>query len=544
MVGSDGHIVVIAVWLAGGVFGLVATMVLTWLFQAWRIRRRIVRSVVTQLPIDLPQKKSPRFRLVALRRRYAIKHGWSVPKLALLDSDSHVVELVAVLDALATARLGWSITKQGIVLLTDSVERMQPYVLLLNQPLRVSMEHLAHLTSGIDVLFGAVLPPEMVSWLEHTQLVNFAHVVQSKIAALESGHLIQFHPGGAESGIDLPGPHVAWVTLFLSTIREIGLLSRNETTLDRALRNATIDVAGVSTGVWLGTIAATFLAVALDVTLTGGVATALLGLGGIGGGVVGARAARKIKRLRLDELAERYLRAWVETGERLECVNSRTRRRLQWLLRRVEQRRVGLCDATESNWRADVACVLQQRDAALASFARQAPALLESARGTTHERLAELDAAYVVCRRTIWWPSSSNVALWLERRFLRRTRACLDHAASELRRCSTERTIEVVWPILREAAAHDPLLVLMPALITCAKREREFGQRIDQINATHRATAEQQYQELRQTLDARSQKILDVATAEATPAIASLQQLDEEVRREAATLGERLEHAA
>jgi len=35
-----------------------------------------------------------------------------------------------------------------------------------------------------------------------------------------------------------------------------------------------------------------------------------------------------------------------------------------------------------------------------------------------------------------------------------------------------------------------------------------------------------------------------VATAEATPAIASLQQLDEEVRREAATLGERLEHAA
>jgi hypothetical protein len=528
-------------WIGTCLGAIAITLGLTWLIRARNVGRRLLAPAMAQLPRDVPERNRPRFRAFVVRRGSFSKSNWSMPKVSLLDPKSHTVETVAVLDAIANAYLSWSVLKQGVVLATDYVERISLDILRFDAPLRAGMEQLAHLSGNVEALVEAILPAHLWTWFEHTHLMQFAHAVQAKIEALDAGNFIDFQPEGVPTDFDF-SMHFPWVTAILSSAREIRLLYRNDTTLDRALGHVALDVAAVSGGVFLGTgvgaLALTLAAAALDVTVTGGVATAILAFFGIGGGLAGAKASRKIKGLRLEALSEQYARESVEVATTLTTIERKARKRFQRLARTIEKRQTTLRKETKLAWRSEITRVIKERDVALTAFAAHAPGLVQSKLTTARTQLTTLNAKYTKRRHFIWWPSATNVSLWLERRFTMRTVESLERATRELKRCQAT-TIDIVWPILRQAVADDPLLVVAPALVECAEQDREFERQLAHVDAQNREMAQRHYEDLQTELDERTSKILASVDSEMSPVLEPLRELDEELCREAAALGRR-----
>jgi hypothetical protein len=307
-----------------------------WLIRARNAGRELLAPSVEQFPENLPKHQRPRFRVFGFRRGRAVNHNWSMPKIALLDPKSHAVEAVAVLDALANADLGWNLLKQGAVLAKDYVQRIPLDVLRFDETLRVGMERLAYLSNNVEAFVEAVLPVDLWNWFEQTELMQFAHTIQAKIQALDAGDSIDFQPDGVPADFDF-SLHFPWITAILSSAREIRLLSRNDTTFGRAFGHVALDVVAVSTGAYLatgaGAIGLTVIAAALDLTVTAGIATAIVGLCGIGGAVAGAKASRTIKGLRLEELSEQYAREAVDVAMQLKNIERKGRNRLRRLCR-------------------------------------------------------------------------------------------------------------------------------------------------------------------------------------------------------------------
>jgi len=464
-----------------------------------------------------------------------------MPKISLLDPRSHAVEAVAVLDALANIDLSWNILKQGVGLVTDYVERIPLEVLQFDSTLRGAMERLAHMSDHVEAFLEAVLPLELWNWFEHSALMEFARAVQAKIEALDAGHIINFHPEGVPADFDF-SMHFPWITAILSSAREVRLLSRNDTTIGRALTHVALDVVAVSTGAYLatgvGAMVLTVAAAALDVTVSAGLATFLLGLCGVGGAVVGAKTSRKIKKLKLETLSERYAREVVDVASQVKVIEGNGRKRLQQLRRTLEQRRATLCTETERAWRSEAKRVCEARDAALREFAQAALPLVRSHLVIMRDRLQALDTAYARRRRFIWWPTATNVRLWIERRFTRETVVSLTRTVSQLELQKTA-TIATVWPVLRHAVEDDPLVMLAPALARCAQMDQNFAQQLRNVDAQHREVAQRHFSNLKSEFDKRTAEILTSVNAELRPVLAPLRELDDELCREAAALGMR-----
>jgi hypothetical protein len=90
-----------------------------------------------------------------------------------------------------------------------------------------------------------------------------------------------------------PGFHFPFITLALAGYREAKLLFQERTTLERALKNVSLDVAGVGAGAFVGVKAGAFAGAFL-----GPIGAAIGGLlGAVAGGVAGKLTATKIRHL-------------------------------------------------------------------------------------------------------------------------------------------------------------------------------------------------------------------------------------------------------
>lgn len=513
-----------------------------WLLRARNVARRLLDRALDALPpADVMERRRPQLRLFLMRPGRMSQRRWVMPKVSLFDPKSHIVEAVAVLDALTNVDLGWNVLKHGGTLATDYVQRISIEILRLSEPLRSGMERIAHLSTNSEAFLQAILPTGLWNWFNESQIMRFAHAVEAKVRALDGGEHIEFQPDGSAADIDFSF-HFPWITALLSTAREVRLLTRNDTTPGRALAHITLDVVAVSTGAYVaassGAVVLAGLAVVLDLTLTAGVVSAVLGLFGVGGAVAGAKVAGVLKGVRLEELSEQYARQSVDVARRLEDIERRGRQELEHLAHRFDERSAALRATAQASWRSELKHWISRRNSTLRAFSIDCQRLLRSHLAAVHERMAELRALYMRRRWLIWWPTVANVSLWVELRFLKRTAASLERARRELDRGSPLPFNEV-WRALRTAVTQDPMLVLAPDLARWADQDREFVQRISAADTRHRTMAEARFTELQKQLEYETTQVLRALDSEATPVLKAFRELEQEVQREAAALGKR-----
>ncbi len=138
--------------------------------------------------------------------------------------------------------------------------------------------------------FGQVAHP-VAEGLSHSASTIHEHLSHVDVHSFDLPHDV------------VPHFHFPFITLALSTTREIRLLSDEKTTIGDSLKNAGLDVAGTG----LGGFGGAKLGAAIGTAITPGFGTIIGGaIGGLIGGLGGRFLTDKVKTVRLREVKEVY----------------------------------------------------------------------------------------------------------------------------------------------------------------------------------------------------------------------------------------------
>ncbi|HXX64026.1 MAG TPA: glycine zipper domain-containing protein, partial [Bacteroidota bacterium] len=179
--------------------------------------------------------------------------------------------------------------------------------------------------SSEDALF-AIDPSPASSRLAVLTGVGIARAITNDQAHAQVAEASPVHADSVSSAGDYPNP---FLTLGLSTMREIRLLKRRHTDLRTAAKNIGLDVAGTGVGSFAGAKAGATIGTAVAPGV-GSVVGAIIG--GIGGAIAGRSITNKIKLAEAEAARAHYAKTMREFQERLEKVTAKAREAMEGVI--------------------------------------------------------------------------------------------------------------------------------------------------------------------------------------------------------------------
>jgi len=251
--------------------------------------------------------------------------------------------------------------------------------------------------------------------------VGIARAITNDQAHAQVAEASPVHADSVSSAgnVDYPNP---FLTLGLSTMREIRLLKRRHTDLKTAAKNIGLDVAGTGVGSFAGAKAGATIGTAVAPGV-GSVVGAIIG--GISGAIAGRSITNKIKLAEADAARAHYAKTMREFQERLENVTTKAREALEEVIKKEQ---TALSQTGTKRLKELDALAKRLQDAnrlALILSGADIRKLFAKRDGDLRSQENQLEALRM--RLTIWertiWPSGQSVHLRRDRETIRAHRA-------------------------------------------------------------------------------------------------------------------------
>jgi hypothetical protein len=263
--------------------------------------------------------------------------------------------------------------------------------------------------------------------------------------------------------------------------------------------------------------------------------TAIAGIFGIGGGILGAKAARRLKHAHLEELSEQYSRQAILVSNQTSIVEGEGRQRLNEIYAEFARRRDTATRELEKEWMGEIKIICKTRDQQRRKFNAEVKVEISALIDNCRERL-EMIANMRRIRWFAWWPTSSNVALYTEQRLRVQALEVLKKTGMQFGAANDE-DFRSIWSIIENAVREDPLSTMGPLLVRRLNEERVHTTAVEAATRKHRAIGSSVYDRLKNQMQGRVDQVLSTVNSKLAPIFESLHKFEMELRNEAAALG-------
>jgi len=448
------------------------------------------------------------------------------------------IENAALIDAIGLIYAEWDGAKQSIILAEELSDAVAAKLHAANVFMHTELEQLALVGRETAAFLHHAIDPSLWSWFEHTGGIDFSHLLAHKIQVLQGGAHLDV---GAHAIGHAIGPAIPWATLVLSSWRELHLLQRGDTTVGRAFGHVVLDTGFVAGGAAIGGTAGSLALGALAAVgtiATGGIAAAVIGIGAIAGGILGAKASGKLKAMAWEEACEAFGKAMTAFNAEADAARSSAERRIALkvgaLKAEFELKAAGLAsefEAVKADFEADEAADRK-------AFTDAVPAYLGEERDAAAAASAAVEAALRKLGVASLLPFGPGPELHASRTLRAQSLTALETAAAGVSRV-TAATFTRAWTLMVTAAQEDPyrrVAAQVLAFVECtAERRQEFRRK----HAASQAAITALEAKLAADIEAVEDEIHAEYAQRLNPFVEKVREFFETMRREAAALGKR-----